>query len=70
LADDSPDVLQKLLSVAIPDEAEDEKRRLESLSKDQIIEELLRAKVGHDKKGESPLCADQTFSPSLETAPN
>ena len=44
-------MLEKLLSVPIPDEAEDEKRRLKSLSKDQIIEELLRAKVGRSKVG-------------------
>ena len=45
LVDELSDVLAKLLNVAIPDDTEDEKQRLQSLSKDQIIEELLRVKV-------------------------
>ena len=39
------EVLEQLLNLTISDDPEDEKKRLMNLSKDEIIEDLLAAKV-------------------------
>ena len=42
---DITEVLEQVLKITISEDPEDEKKRLMSLSKDEIIEQLLAAKV-------------------------